>query len=169
MGSAKGLLVIDGRPLLARLLDVCAAAGFKPVLVGRRAEYANYTQWPVVPDSPAGIGPAGGLGALLDFASEPVIAVACDMPFVTGDLLARLRDEAPAAAALAPQREGRWEPLCARYDAARVAPLLRARVARNQLGLQGLLQEAGAQTLALRADEERALVDWDTPADVTAC
>ena len=96
-----------------------------------------------------------------------MIALACDMAHVSGGLLERLLAHADAPI-VAPRRDGRWEPLCAVYDAGRVLPLAAARAASQRHSLQGLLDDAGAVALALTAAEQANLRDWDTPEDVVA-
>ncbi len=140
---------------MARLTS--AAVGLPCVLVGARAEYADIGL-AVVEDDPGGVGPLGGLAGLL--AGGSAVAVACDMPHVSAALLLRLV-QAPAAPIVAPRREGRWEPLFARYDAS-VLPVVRARLAAGRLGLQGLLDEAGAEELPVSTSEWAELEDWDT-------
>jgi molybdopterin-guanine dinucleotide biosynthesis protein A len=71
-------------------------------------------------------------------------------------------------AVLAPRRDGRWEPLCARYDAPRVLPVAERRARAGLHALQGLLDEVGAADMRLAAEEEPDLRDWDTPGDVAA-
>ena len=109
------------------------------------------------------LGPLGGLLALLRSTGGHVIALACDMPYVSYELLRRLV-EAPLAPIVAPRRDGRWEPLFARYDAAQVEPL--AHAARGQTALWQLLDAAGAVELPLAVDEHAQLDDWDAPEDV---
>jgi molybdopterin-guanine dinucleotide biosynthesis protein A len=94
-----------------------------------------------------------------------VIAVACDMPHVTAPLLARLAFSPAEAAVLAPVRDGRFEPLFARYESARVLPLAEAQLQTEDLSLQRLLRTAGAEALELGDDEWPLLADWDEPAD----
>ena len=54
-----------------------------------------------------------------------MLVVACDMPLVTGDLLARARPRARWAARprWSPRAGGRLQPLCARYEPAALAAL----------------------------------------------
>jgi molybdopterin-guanine dinucleotide biosynthesis protein A len=124
---------------------------------------------PVLPDEPPGVGPLGGLIALLRHAgTSPALAFACDMPFVSRALVERLLAAPSDAPIVAPRRDARWEPLCARYEPARVLPLALARAASPHHALQALLDEAGAVALPLLPHEAAELRDWDTPADVTA-
>ena len=161
-GAVKGLLRgPGGEPLVVAIAAAAREAGLEPVLVGAREEYAALGLATVADVADAG--PLGGLVALLEAAhGARAVAIACDMPHVTTALLARLAS-GPDAPVLAPKRDGRWEPLFARYDAARVLPVARARLARGELALQGLLDEVGAAELATNAEERDALDDWDTP------
>jgi molybdopterin-guanine dinucleotide biosynthesis protein A len=168
-GAPKGLLPAPetGEPLVVRLARLGQELGLEPVLVGQADPYvAVLPGLRVVADEPAGIGPLGGLGALLAAAGPGrALAVACDMPFVSRDLLARLHAE-PCADALAPRSGSRWEPLCAAYDAPRVSPLLATAVAGGVRSFQALFARLEVRELALSAAERAELIDWDTPEDV---
>jgi molybdopterin-guanine dinucleotide biosynthesis protein A len=168
-GRAKGLLPSpEGPPIIERLMGILEGFGVGVVLVGDRGPYAELGAERIA-DEPPGIGPLGGLVALLRLAgSAPALALACDMPFVSRELVARLCTTPAAAPILAPRRGGRWEPLCARYDAARVLPLAAAQAAAGVGSLQRLLERAGADPLPLAPLEESQLDDWDSPDDVAA-
>jgi molybdopterin-guanine dinucleotide biosynthesis protein A len=163
-GAAKGLLRVRGEPIVERLARTLRESGLEVVLVGERAEYTG-TAIRTLADAPGGIGPLGGLRSLLAEAqSGYAIAVACDMPYVSPELVARLASAEPAAA-VAPRRDGRWEPLFARYLARDALPVVDARIARGARSLQALLDELGAVELPL-GDRAGELDDWDRPSDV---
>jgi molybdopterin-guanine dinucleotide biosynthesis protein A len=165
-GAAKGLLVgPDGRPIVERMCDLLRGLGLDVVLVGSDSRYDSLGLR-VVEDEPSGIGPLGGLIGLLRHADDRVVvAIACDMPFIQASLVERLLAAAPAPA-VAPRQGTRWEPLFARYAPESVLPVARARAARGEQSLQGLLDAVGARELVLTADAWRQLRDWDTPSDV---
>lgn len=195
-GRAKGLLAAPGgtETLLARWQRVIstAAPGVDIVLVGEHPAYAGLepksTHLPTLGDVPAGIGPLGGLHALLLHArsrgERDVLALAVDLPFVSTALLTRLMLETPDAPALAPRTSGRWQPLFARYAtepclatcAGLVPPALDRALADTpsdgahvrRVGVRSLLQALGsrASVLSLSPAEERELSDWDTPEDI---
>ena len=166
-GRAKGLLLApNGVSIVERWRRLLEDAGHQVVLVGHRAEY-DPLGLPTLDDARPDSGPLGGLVSLLALGGE-VLAVACDMPHVSPALLRRLLTESAGAAVLAPRIEGLWQPLFARYDAARVLSLARTRLAEGRLALQGLLREAEATTLATSPTEDAELTDWDRPEDVTA-
>jgi molybdopterin-guanine dinucleotide biosynthesis protein A len=170
-GLAKGLLESpDGPRIVDRWRGLFEAARIPCVLVGRRAEYTGIPL-ETLDDAPTGIGPLGGVLALLLHArgrARLAITVGCDMPYVSAALVRRLV-AAPDAVAVAPKVGGRWEPMLARYDVARAWPIAdaRARMAEGQGGrsMRGLLDALDAQQLALAPDEEKLLADWDEPAD----
>jgi molybdopterin-guanine dinucleotide biosynthesis protein A len=162
------------RNLVERLLHVVQAAdgASTSVLVG---ECAGYESLPIerLADEPAGIGPLGGLVALLNAAENRgfsrVLALACDLPFVNEALVARLIAHAPEAAAVAPHLDGRWQPLCARYATAPGLHAASAALAAGEHSLQRVLERlgGGAERLPLPEHEHALLDDWDSPTDAS--
>ena len=169
-GHPKGLLPApEGSTLVERCCRVLAAAGIdEVVLVGAHAAYAPLGLRSL-DDTPPNTGPLGGILALLGYAVQVearfAVALACDMPSVSASLIARLLREPPAAV-IAPRRDGRWEPLCARYAPSAV-PLGERRLASGDYSLQRWLDEAGAMELSLTSEQAREFEDWDTPEDVS--
>lgn len=166
-GSPKGLLAgPTGETLVDALRGHCAALSIPCVLVGRRPEYAHLAV-ETLDDEPAGVGPLGGLVALLRRAgSGRCVALGCDMPFVSAALLGALVATEADAPAVAARRGGRWEPMFARYDAPRALPVALDRAASGARSMQGLLDALGAAALSLSPGEQRLLDDWDTPEDM---
>jgi molybdopterin-guanine dinucleotide biosynthesis protein A len=165
-GKAKGLLPLPGpTTIVERTMAVIRRQGAQAVLVGRSDAYALGV--PSLPDAESDVGPLGGLLSLLEYADPGLaIALACDMPYITDGLLGRLVTHVSSAPVVAPRREGRWEPLFARYDPPRCIDAARARLLRRELSLQGLLDEVGAGELPLLPGDDPLLVDWDRPEDV---
>ena len=164
MGRPKGLMKgPSGERLVTRVLTLLEPLGVDVVLVGRRREYEALSL-PVVADAPSGIGPMGGLAAVLRHAqSREVIALACDMPYFLGEDVCRLLRFPSQAPIVAPKREGRWEPFFARYTSSVVLPLVAQQVHMKNYRLQALFD-------ALHVDEmpmvDARLNDWDSPQDV---
>lgn len=167
MGRPKGLLAApDGLPLIERTRALFEAVGVPWVLVGVRPEYAHLG-CVALADEPPGVGPLGGLLALLRHVGDGVaFAVACDMPFISLALLARLVEAPQGPPIVAPRRRATWEPLFARFDAAAVLPIAQERCRRGELSLQRLFDEVGAVPLATTPEEGDQLDDWDTPEDI---
>ena len=173
-GEPKGLMRgPEGQPLIVHLIDLCRVTlgDADIVLVGQAAAYSELAL-PALADDPPAIGPMGGLCALLAEAerrgSAQAFAFACDLPYVTARLLARLRDAEPGADAVAPRRQGMWEPLFARYAPSRAFAAAQSVRQSGRRALFAVLDELGpgACQLALEQDELELLNDWDAPGDV---
>ena len=93
-----------------------------------------------------------------------LLAVACDLPFLTTDALRSLaearREETDAIVAVAP--DGRWQPLCACYHR-RVHPAVEAQLASGDRAMHALLDRLTVRTVALPDD---ALRNVNTPRDL---
>jgi len=165
-GIAKGLLTVaSGETLVGRWRRLFDALGATCVLVGRHDAYADLNLESIADDPPR-IGPLGGLTALLARAGQGrVIAVACDMPFVSFELLSRLAAHPSPAPVVAPRRGTLWEPLFARYDAPRDIDTARTRATAGEHDLHGLLDALGAESVPLHPAELDELGDWDRPED----
>lgn len=171
-GGHKGLLTAPSgdETLIARIARIGREVGLEPILVGAASLESLEISLPSILDHEPRIGPLSGLAALLAHsASQPCIAVGCDMPRVSAALLTRLVHESPGVAVLASRDDftGKWDPLFARYEPSLVQPVLRRALATGVRSFQGLFRELSVTELALSDAERGELVDWDTPADVT--
>lgn len=172
-GVAKGLLEVEGRPALERLLDLAPALGLADVVLVANAQ-EPYARWGLrtVADVVPGKGAPGGVHTALVAARTPwVLAVACDMPFVAPEA-ARVLLEArgPEVDAVLFEVSGRPEPLLAVYRSA-LADAWGAVLARENPSLRALLAGCRARVLpeaALRAvdAEARSVVSVNTPEDL---
>ena len=123
MGTDKAHLRLDGLSLVERVAGALSSVAGRVSVVSSKPD-AGAWGWPAVTDTYEGCGALGGIHAALAHAqTEWAAIVSCDLPFVTGELFARLaalreRDEAEGETfdAVAPlQPDGRAQPLCALY------------------------------------------------------
>jgi molybdopterin-guanine dinucleotide biosynthesis protein A len=176
--TAHGAVAVGGphvpETLVMRAVRIGQLAGCTPVIVGAGEVGSELEPWPRLADDPEGVGPLGGLRALLLHALhtqvEHALVLACDMPYVSASLLQRIAHTESAAVVLAPRDHdtGKWQPLCARYAPAVVLPVLDSVLARGQRSFQTLLSELQVTELSLTHDERAELRDWDTPEDLGA-
>ena len=175
MGRHKGLLPVPGgsAPILEELVRRGRAAGLDPVLVGDATPYEHLAAGVMrVDDDPQGAGPLAGLQAALRHAtragSSQVIAIACDMPYVTSEVLVQVCEHPTEAIVVAPRRgpNAPWEPMLARYDAVQVADVLADAISGGQRSFQKLFASIEVEALPVTPAIERALEDWDSPEDI---
>jgi molybdopterin-guanine dinucleotide biosynthesis protein A len=173
-GVAKGLLPAPSgnETLVERLLRVCASAapGAKLCLVGSSPEYAELGVAQLI-DNPGGIGPLGGLRALLlralDQSCPVALALACDLPFLDEAVIASLLEPLQGAARV-PVVDDRFQPLAAAYGTQRTLAAVESALALGKHALMHVLDELGEDLEQLELDgaEARTLRDWDTPEDM---
>jgi molybdopterin-guanine dinucleotide biosynthesis protein A len=170
-GLAKGRLLArdTSEPLIVRTSRLLSALGVTPMLIGAAEAYADLApELARVADTPGGVGPLGGLHALLTAAQgEHVVALACDMPFLSATLLEELIRAPAAEDVLAPKgTQGFWEPFCARYQVATVLPAVTAALAAQERSLRALFARVSVRELLLDDAARGELRDWDSKEDM---
>jgi len=135
LGGDKAAVRLSGRPLLSYPLAAARAAGLPAVVVAKRGSGLPRLQAQVLhePDEPRH--PLCGLLAALEHAAgmqppSAVLALPCDMPFLTGPLLAWL---ASMQGPVVLRAQGRLQPLPARCPP-QALQVLAARPAGEPLG-----------------------------------
>jgi molybdopterin-guanine dinucleotide biosynthesis protein A len=163
-GIDKSRLIVEGRAIIVRQLDVLRRLTAQVFLVASDAERFADLDVPIVADALPDTGALGGLyTALISARADWIVVVACDMPFITSGAI-----EALVAGAAAGGVDGAWarsergvEPLFACYRTA-AAPRLRAMIDDGERRL------AAAGTVLRMRDVEadaRVLTNVNTPAD----
>ncbi|HEY6331154.1 MAG TPA: molybdenum cofactor guanylyltransferase [Blastocatellia bacterium] len=118
MGRDKAWLEIDGEPMIRRVIRAMEPVTANISIIANGPEYASLGL-PVFADSNVAIGPIEAIRNSLEHCStDYALLVACDMPFVTSDLLEFLLADPTGYEAVVPlDQEGNLEPLCAVYSA----------------------------------------------------
>jgi molybdopterin-guanine dinucleotide biosynthesis protein A len=131
MGQDKGLVSFLGKPLIERVLGRVAHLGSETLVTTNNPEAYRFLDLPLFLDIYPDRGALGGLYTALNSARNPHVAVvACDMPFVSAELLAAeldllVRDHSDA---VIPRTEGGTEPFHAVYQRERCLPAVRAAI-----------------------------------------
>jgi molybdenum cofactor guanylyltransferase len=169
MGAPKATLELGGRPLLEYPLAAVQGAGLEPAVVAKRDSPLPplaVARWdePAEPTHPL----TGIVAALAAARGRPVLAVACDMPFVTAELLADLAARGGADVVL-PEAAERLHPLLARWDPA-LLPTLRDALGReaplHQLAEELDARRIGEAELRRFGDPGRLLFNVNEPGDL---
>lgn len=117
MGRNKALLEIDGERIIARVYRTLAALFHEVVIVTNTPEEYDFLPCRKVADIHPGAGSIAGLQAgLAASRTEQIFVAACDMPFLSPDLIRLLCSAAAGSDATVPLNgEGLREPLHALY------------------------------------------------------
>lgn len=120
MGRDKAFLEVDGRPILARQIQLVRDVGADEVFISGRGN-TNYAPFncPVLRDRFTDTGPLAGIEAALNATSSPLLLVlAVDMPHMSADLLRQLGTHCTETVGAIPRVNGAVEPLAAFYPKA---------------------------------------------------
>ncbi len=176
MGTDKARLTLGGRTFTERIAAALGAIATRVSVVSARPDAVNLKaslNLPLVEDVYREWGALGGLHAALSACRAPWAAVvSCDLPFVTGELFARLGElRTEETDAVVPrQRDGRAQPLCALYATARCLKLADRLIGEGERRPRVLLQQARTRWIApgeladLR-DAELFFLNVNTPED----
>src|ERR1044072_9720051 len=175
MGEDKSRLSLGGRTFVETAAEALRAVASRVSAVSSRAG-AETHGLPVVEDLRASVGALGGLHAALTACrAEWAAVVACDLPFVTGELLARLASmrsgETGETDAVVPaQEDGRVQPLCALYRARVCLGQVEGMIGAGELRPRVLLSRVRARLVAFEelqdlAASARFFLNVNTPED----
>jgi molybdenum cofactor guanylyltransferase len=160
MGTDKAWLEINGRPMIE-----CVLAAAQPVvnelaivINPANAQAQRYeqlaTQWNarLLHDLHDHKGPLGGIHTALQHcaADEAALILACDLPFLTSDVLTHLchKHKSSTAQITVPLDEsGRSQPLAAIYDQA-CLPIATEMIARDELKVDRLFAQVATQLVS---------------------
>jgi len=161
-GAPKALAEVGGRAIVARVRDALAAAVHDVVLIANEPKLYAHLDLPIRGDDVPGLGAIGGVRKALAWAREErragALCVACDMPFVSAELLRLIaaRAEATKADAVVPESGGRrgMEPLCSWYSVACI-PAIDGLISRGGGAAMGALLERIGEERIPRAEVAR--------------
>lgn len=92
MGQDKGLMLINGKPMLLHLTDMLEQNNFPFTLIANSPDYQKFG-FKLINDLVANKGPMGALNTAFHYATkEYVLLLGCDTPFFPAEALFRLMD-----------------------------------------------------------------------------
>ena len=124
IGGPKATVELGGRPLIDYPLAALAAAGIDAVVVAKSHSTLPPLEAPVWIEPPEPSHPLSGILAAIRRSRRRVLAVGCDMPFLSGELLSWLAGL--PGRLVVPVTGGHLQPLLACYEASLEPPLSRA-------------------------------------------
>jgi molybdopterin-guanine dinucleotide biosynthesis protein A len=172
-GTPKGLETVAGARIIDRVAAALRTVASDVLLVSSAPEAKGWLDDArVCRDVRDGRGSLVGIHAAIACARAPVIVVAWDMPFVSADLLALLRDRgAGAAHAVIPVTPTGPEPCCAWYAPAAL-PAIDAMLDAGEFRLGALIDHLPSVEIVTPAeikklgDPARLFFNINTPTDL---
>ncbi len=167
-GVNKGALPLGSSAIVDRQLEAIRTVATHIFVVGGAAEAWARRGLRVVPDELPDTGPLGGIWtALSQSPCDRTLILACDLPFVTATLLARIAAE--PGDVVVPRSARGLEPLCAIYSARCLADI-RSRIDRGALEASTLpagvdVVELGPEIVAAYDPDGRLFLNVNTPHD----
>jgi molybdenum cofactor guanylyltransferase len=133
MGTPKGWLEFDGRPLLQHLVDRLLTVAHEVLVVAAPGQDLPPTSARVIYDEAPGEGPVAGLAVGLREVGTPLAFVCtCDLPFLNPALAEYLANFPGEYDAIVPEWEGKRHPLTAVYRTATAQPVFARQLAEGR-------------------------------------
>ena len=169
IGGGKAQRLLGGRTLLDRAVAKVRFWDCTPILV-TRDEFAG-ASCEVIHDRPELEGPLAGLAAAYDKAEEDgetfLLLIACDMPFLPGNVPERLAWMVDGGANCAMARSnGRDVPVCSMWNAEALGRSLPDYLEGEDRSLFGLANMLGYVTVEWDAGEGDPFFNINTPEDL---
>ncbi|MGN6588158.1 MAG: molybdenum cofactor guanylyltransferase [Solirubrobacterales bacterium] len=168
MGGGKSCAELHGQSLIAYPLAALAEAGLEAIVCAKPGDPLPPVDAPMLREPEQPRHPLTGIVAALRAGEgRPVVAIACDLPFVTAGLI-RLLANAPERLVV-PTLDGRVQPLLARYEPS-LLPELEAALEREEPlthTVEALNPRLlGEEELAQFGDPHRLLFNVNDPDDL---
>lgn len=115
MGYDKGLAIVNGKKMIEQVYAALSQVVDKVIIIANSDSY-NYLNLPVYEDMYKEIGPIAGIYTGLSHSTtEKNLIVACDMPFVSPQLLSNILTHIGNNQIVVPTVNDNLEPLCGYY------------------------------------------------------
>ncbi len=170
MGQDKAWIDFEGRPIIARVIDVLRQVADEVFIVANDRRYADLGLR-VVPDRFPDGGALGGIATGVGAAEhDRVLVAACDMPFLDPEVWRLLIAHSDGADAVVPKVGGEYETLHALYAKSCLGPMERS-LASGRLRVISFFGDVRVREIAeadLRAvdPELRSFANVNTPEEL---
>ncbi|MBL4587162.1 MAG: molybdenum cofactor guanylyltransferase [Flavobacteriales bacterium] len=165
MGIDKGLMRLDGKPMIQHILDPMAKICQRILIVSGNQMYGMFG-FELVNDEASDYGPVMGiLSGLRQSKTERNLILSCDSPFVTFELMKQLvllSDETDVVAA---HSEKEIHPLIAVYNR-NCIPIFEKAVADDEHRLRTVLEKLKVEELKVESSSEHQVRNINTQTDL---
>lgn len=148
MGQDKGMMLLEGKPMLLYLTDMLQEDGYSFTLIANREEYKKLgfqAVRDIVPDK----GPMGALHTAFHYTSKQyVLLLGCDMPFLPAAAVSRMIQAIGNEQVIVAEIMTKINPLCAVYHRA-LKDKTASCIAENKLKMQDLVLQSNHRIVAM--------------------
>ncbi len=170
MGGAKPLVRLGGQSLIERSHAMARGWSDHVVAVVRSTDQLDGLDLPFIGDEPGIEGPLAGLAAALRWSRgggrQGLLLMACDMPFLPGDLPLRLADGIGDHRAAVAASGGQLYPVCSLWRNEAVEEIDAYRQS-GQNSLRGFAHHLGFATVEWPAGDRDPFFNINSPADLS--
>lgn len=153
MGTDKGLLMLNGKPMIQHVIDRIEELGLPILIVANNSEYAQFG-YPVIEDLVKEKGPVGGIyTGLMTSNTESNLIISCDTPNISLELLNQLIDASKDHVVTIAKHKGQLHPLIGVYKRSALDAFNR-NLTVNQLKLSPICTELNAHILTIEDNQK---------------
>jgi len=170
-GEPKALLELGGKRIVERVVDALGAVLADLLVVTNTPERYAFLGLPMVADRYPDGGALGGIFTGLDAAGgDAAFTVACDMPFLSPDVMRLVLARVGEADVVIPRVDGQYETMHALYTKA-CLPAMETRLRAGQLKIVGFFPdvrvlEIAAAAIARHRAPQVAFMNVNTPEEL---
>lgn len=162
-GQNKALFVLDGRPIIERIIAAIPLPSSIFLVTNSPNEYAHL-KFPTIADHYPDCGPLAGIHAGLQHSSQEwSFFLACDFPYLQSSTLNEILCAPREAQVILPQTPEGLQPLCALWAKAAL-PVIKNALQNQQRRVQTVLEKLDTHFVSPSAPQ--ALFNLNTPQDL---
>jgi molybdopterin-guanine dinucleotide biosynthesis protein A len=169
MGVDKGLMLLNGKPMVQYVLDAAKQLTPHILLVANNPEYQQFG-YPVFADIWPETGPMGGIfTGLTHSQTDKNLVLACDTPYLQASVLRILLGHCEKLSITVATLNGQLEPLFAVYDK-KCLPLIAKCLQNKVFKLQNLIDSCGDMVKKVEMSElvpSETFRNLNTPEDLS--
>ena len=151
MGMNKALIELNGKKMIEYVVSIARKISDEVVIIANTDAEYKFLNLPILPDKVKNIGPLGGIhAALCNVSTEQCLVLACDLPFLSIELLRFLLENANNCDIFAIQSQKGIEPLCAVYSK-NCLPLIEQQIKNENYRLSSLIAKANSRIIKFDA------------------
>jgi molybdopterin-guanine dinucleotide biosynthesis protein A len=165
MGTEKGLVLLNGKPLLEYALETLQSV-FDKIIISSNSKVFNEYGLPVVADEFPDFGPLSGIfSGMKVMNTQYAFVLSYDMPFIKPELIRMILDYRHNYKVVLPVYQDFPVPVCAIYHRS-ILPQMESNLRTKKLKLIRFVKEQKHHQLKLDSDIENQLFSLNTQQDI---